>query len=94
MGSDIWFIVARPDDGAVVCVRWVGMRRTLERAHEVLGRPPDHARLGEESWALAPGEAAEIAEAHYGDGVDPVGVAGLAAEWPEDRFWWALYRNY
>jgi hypothetical protein len=94
MASDVWFIVARPEDGAVVCTRWVGGNGTAERAREVLGRPPDETKLGEESWALAPGEAAAIAEAHYGGGIDPVAVASLAAEWPEERFWWALYRNY
>jgi hypothetical protein len=94
MASDVWFVVARPDDGAVVYSGWVGRNGTVERAREVLRRPPDHAWLGAESWALKPGEAAQIAEAHYGDGVDLVVVSDLAVRWPEDTFWWALYRGY
>lgn len=94
MASDVYFVVARPEDGAVVSVRWIGMGGTVNRAREVLCRPPDHASLGAESWALEPGEAAAIAEAHYADGIDAFGVANLAAQWPEDEFWWALFRSY
>ena len=94
MSSYCLFVIARPQDGTVVQAGYVGGNRLVEHARNVLRRPPDHAVVGEESWALCPGEAARIAEAHYGDGVDPVVAARWATEWPEDEYWWTFWRGF
>ncbi len=91
MSIDIRLLILDPESAAVVCERWLGGCSTMERAEEILGRPPRQAMIGLESWSgFAPDDVRRIAEASYLEGGTPSEIAILSELFPAPRYVWTL----
>jgi hypothetical protein len=95
MGSDLRLLIFEPGRGVVVRARWLGMRGTLERLHEVLARPATTSGQGWDCWTdLSTKEVLRIAEASYADGASPAEIDELARTFPTPPHWWMILRDY
>ncbi len=94
MSAYVCLAVIDPDAGVVVDRR-IGGNNVRAIVSQVLQRAPDHAEPGFASWGnVTAAEAAQISEAHYEDGITPDEVAQLAAELPDERYWWTVYMDW
>jgi hypothetical protein len=94
MASDLSLLIFDPRAGCVVCERWLGMGRTVDKARAVLRRAARRSEVGYECWTdLSPTEAIAIAQEHYEDGGTPLELAEYARKFPSPRYWWLVERN-
>ena len=95
MATDLKLYIVDPASHAVVALRWLGMGGTLERAREVLQRPPHAPEAGIECWnSVTAHEIEQIAEASYAAGAKPEEVQKLALRFPAHRYLWMLVRDF
>jgi hypothetical protein len=91
MASDLYLVIANPTLGAVVLERWIGGNGVRDRTRDVLRRSPDFASDGKPfSWAVSPGEALAIVDAHYGGGATPADVRRWISEYSAAVHWWTI----
>ena len=95
MASDVNLIVACPEMGTIVLRRWVGMRGVAEACRTILQRPPAYSKPGHEVWSkLSLDEARGIVSAAYADGPDESEFFALVAQYPPEKYWWAIEHDF